>query len=117
MQDLSRHTSEFPSLQALFFLRYQCSAAKRKIINSVGINHIVISLISPCNIPSRVGTSNGFTVKITSPTFPFIGCFPEYDATWVEELVESEMPIVTTLAIRVSELKGLGLIRVCVAAN
>jgi hypothetical protein len=48
---------------------------------------------------------------------PFDCHLPKYDATWVEESVESEVPIVTALASRVNELKGLGLTGVGMAAN
>jgi hypothetical protein len=40
---------------------------------------------------------------------PFISRLPEYDVTWIEELVGAEMPTVKGLANRVSDLKGLGL--------
>jgi hypothetical protein len=48
---------------------------------------------------------------------PFVSRLPEYDATWVEVSVQSEMAIVTALASQVSELKGLILTRVGMAAN
>jgi hypothetical protein len=41
----------------------------------------------------------------------------QFDVTWVEESVASEITVVTILANRVSELKGLGLTGVGVAAN
>jgi hypothetical protein len=48
---------------------------------------------------------------------PFVGQFPEYDGTWVEEPTTTEKPLVTGLANQVSELKELGLTGVSMAAN
>jgi hypothetical protein len=48
---------------------------------------------------------------------PFIGHLPEYDAIWIDELVEADMLGVKALASRVSELMRLGLMGVGVVAN
>jgi hypothetical protein len=48
---------------------------------------------------------------------PFIGRLPEYQKSWVEEPTIAELPIVASLAHRVSDLKRRGLINVCVVAN
>jgi hypothetical protein len=48
---------------------------------------------------------------------PFIARLPEYDATWIEEPIETEMSAMKALASRVSELKRLNLTGVGVVAN
>jgi hypothetical protein len=48
---------------------------------------------------------------------PFIGRLPEYQKSWVEEPTIAKLPIVASLARRVSDLKRRGLINVCVVAN
>jgi hypothetical protein len=48
---------------------------------------------------------------------PFIGRLLEYDATWIDELVEADMLGVKALVNQVIELMGLSLLGVGVVAN
>jgi hypothetical protein len=69
------------------------------VVGGVGIQtrpyHDFLSL--PYNLLSRVGMNNGSTVKIMNWPSPFIDHLPEYDATWIEEPLDFEMPVLTAL--------------------
>jgi hypothetical protein len=52
------------------------------------------------------------------PSLPsFISRVPEYNRSWLEEPTIAKLPIIASLANRVSDLKRSGLIDVCVAGN
>jgi hypothetical protein len=82
-------------------LKYQPSVAKGQIINGVSIQtHPHYDFL---NIPLKSSLKGWhkqwFYYENHEPSLPpFVGRLPEYDATWVEELVESEMAIMTVLA-------------------
>jgi hypothetical protein len=103
-----------------YFLKYQPSADKRQIIGGVGIQgrqHRDF-LTLPLKISLKGWHKQRFYWENHEPSLPpFVDRLPEYDATWVEKPTDSELPIVSALSSRVSELKGLGLTRVGVAAN
>jgi hypothetical protein len=110
----------FSLFKHYFFLKYQPSAAKRNVIGGVGIQthpyHDFLNLTLKVSLEGW--HKQWFYCKNHEPDLPpFVGRLPEYDATWVKELVDSEMAIVTALANSVSELKGLGLTRVSVATH
>jgi hypothetical protein len=94
--------------------------AKEKVIGGVDIqsrpHHDFLDL--PLNTSLKGWHKSWLYCENHEPSLPpFIGNFPEYNNTWVEEPTASEMPLVSALANRISELKELGLIRVSVAAN
>jgi hypothetical protein len=102
------------------FLKYQPSAAKQKVISSVGIescpHHDFLDL--PLKSSLKGWHRQWFYCKNHEPSLPpFVGWLPEYDTTWVDEPMYSEMLIISALSSRVSELKVFGLIGVCVATN
>jgi hypothetical protein len=110
----------FSLFKHYFFLKYQPSAAKRQIISGVDIHtclhHDFLNL--PLKSSLKGWHRQWFYCEDHEPNLPpFIGHLSKYDAMWVKEPVESEMAIVTALASQVSELKGLSLTRVSVAAH
>jgi hypothetical protein len=110
----------FSLFKHYFFLKYQPSATKCKIIGGDDIlscpHRDLLDL--PLKSSLKGWHQQWFYCENHELSLPpIVSRLPEYDVTWVEEPIESEMPIVTALASRVSKLKELGLIRVSVAAN
>jgi hypothetical protein len=103
-----------------FFLKYQPSTDKHQIIGGVGIQARQRRdfLTLPLKTSLKGWHKQWFYCENHEPSLPpFICQLTEYDVMWVEEPTDLEMSIVSTLASQVSELKGLGLIGVSVAAN
>jgi hypothetical protein len=90
----------FSLFKHYFFLKYQPSAAKRQIIGGVSIltrQHRYF-LNVPLKSFLKGWNKRWFYCKNHEPNLPpFVGRLPEYDATWVEEPVESEMAIMSAL--------------------
>jgi hypothetical protein len=110
----------FSLFKHYFFLKHQPTAAKRKIIGGVGIQSRPHRdfLDLPLKYSLKGWHKQWFYCENHYPSFPpFVGHLLEYDETWVEEPVESKMPLVTALASRVNELNGLSLTGVSVATN
>jgi hypothetical protein len=109
-----------PLFKHYFFLKYQPIADKRQIFGGVGIqaHQCHDFLILPLKTSLKGWHKQWFYYENHEPSLPpFIGQLLEHNATWVEEPMDSEMPIISTLASQVSELKGLSLTGVDVATN
>jgi hypothetical protein len=110
----------FPLFKHYFFLKYQPSAAKRKVIGGVDIQSR-----PHCNfldLPLKTSLkgchkSCFYYENHESSLPPFVGHLTEYNGTWIEEPTLSEMPLVSALAGRISGLKELDLTGVNMAAN
>jgi hypothetical protein len=103
-----------------FFLKYQPSATKRQVMDDVDIqshpHHDLLSL--PLKTPLKGWHQQWFYCENHESNLPsFNGHLHEYDATWIEEPVDTEMLAVKAQASRVSELKGLSLTEVGVVTN
>jgi hypothetical protein len=103
-----------------FFIKYQPSASKRQVMGGVGVQdrpHWDF-LNLPLKTSLKGWRQQWFYCENHELSLPpFAGRLPKYDATWIEEPVEAEMPTVKVLASWVSELQGLNLIGVHVVNN
>jgi hypothetical protein len=117
---LSSHPPNFPLFKYYFCLKYQPSVAKKKVIGGVSIQSRLHCnfLDLPLKTSLKGWHKSWFYCEKHEPSIPpFVNHLPEYNDTWVEEPTVAKMPLVTTLANRVNELKELSLTRVSVAAN
>jgi hypothetical protein len=102
----------FPLFKDYFFLKYQPSTDNWKVIGGVGFLNL------PMKTSLKGWHKSWFYCENHEPSLPsFVGRLPKYNGNWVEEPTLVELPIITALANRVSDLKRRDLTGVCVAAN
>jgi hypothetical protein len=90
----------FPLFKSYFFLKYQSSADKRKVIGGVGLQTRPHSgfLDLPMKTALKGWHKSWFYYENYEPSLPsFIGCLPEYAKTWIKESTPVELPIVAAL--------------------
>jgi hypothetical protein len=110
----------FHLFKKYFFLKYQLSAANRKVIGGVGLHTRSRAgfLDLPLKTSLRGWHGTWFYCENHESSFPpFVGQLPEFQGTWSEELTPLELPQVATLTNKVNLLKEKGLTGVCMAAH
>jgi hypothetical protein len=110
----------FPLFKNYFFLKYQSSAANRKVIGGVGLQtHPRAGFLDLPMKTSLWGWHNTwFYCENHEPSLPpFVGRLPDFQGSWSEEPTPLELPHVTALTNKINLLKERGLIGVCVPAH
>jgi hypothetical protein len=110
----------FPLFKNYFFLKYQSSAAKRKVIRGVGFQTRPRAgfLDLPWKTSFRGWHRTWFYYKNHEPSLPpFVGRLPEFQGTWSEDLTPLELPQVAVLTNKINLLKEQGLTGVCVTTH
>jgi hypothetical protein len=110
----------FPLFKIYFFLKYQLSAADRKVIRGVGLQTRPPASLLDIPLKTSLQGWHGtwFYCENHKPSLPpFVGRLPEFHGTWSEEPTPLELPQVAALTNKVNSLKEKGLTRVCVAAH
>jgi hypothetical protein len=105
----------FPLLKNYFFLKYQPSAANRKVIGGMGLQTrpraSFLDLLMKTSLRRWHGT--WFYYENHEPNLPpFVGRFPEFQGSWSEKPTPLELPHVTVLTNKINLLKERGLTRV-----
>jgi hypothetical protein len=102
------------------FLKYQSSAANRKVIRGVGLQtrpHAGF-LDLPLKTSLRGWHGIWFYCENLEPCLPpFVGWLPEFQGNWSEEPTPLQLPQVAALTNKVNSSEEKGLIGVCVAAH
>jgi hypothetical protein len=110
----------FPLFKNYFFLKYQPSAANRKVIGGVTLQ------IRPCigllDLPMKTSLRGWhmtwFYCENHEPSLPpFVGWLHELKGSWSEEPTPLKLPHLMTLTNKINLLKERGLTGVCVAPN
>jgi hypothetical protein len=110
----------FPLFNGYFFLKYQPSTAKRKVIGGVGLQtrpHTgFLDLIFKSSL--RGWHETWFYCENHEPSLPpFVSRLLEFQGTRNEELTPLEATQVAALTDKINLLKEKGLTGMCVAAN
>jgi hypothetical protein len=109
----------FPLLKNYFFLKYQPSAANRKVIRGVGLQTRPRTGFLDLAMKSSLQRwhMTWFYCENHEPSLPpFVGRLPEYQGSWSEEPTPLELPHVA-LTIKINFLKEHDLTGVCMAAH
>jgi hypothetical protein len=110
----------FPLFKNYFFLKYQSSAANRKVIGGVGLQtHPRAGFLDLPMKTSIWGWHNTwFYCENHEPSLPpFVGRLPDFQGSWSEEPTPLVLPHVIALTNKINLLKERGLIGVCVPAH
>jgi hypothetical protein len=110
----------FPLFKNYFFLKYQLSAANRKVIKGVGLQ--TCPLTGFLDLPMKTSLWGWHTMwfycENHEPSLPpFVDRLLEFQVSWSEEPTPLELPHVATLTNKFNFLKERGLSGVCVAAH
>jgi hypothetical protein len=98
----------FPLFKNYFFLKYQPSAANRKVIRGMGLQtHPRTGFLEhPLKASLREWHGTWFYCDNYKPSLPpFVGRLPEFQRTWSEEMTPLELPQVTALTNKIHLLK------------
>jgi hypothetical protein len=110
----------FPLLKKYFFLKYQPSAANRKIVGGIGLQTRPQTgfLDLPLKTSLQEWHMTWFYCENHEPSLPpFIGELPEFQGTCSEELSPLKLPHVAALTNNVDSLKEKSLTRACIATH
>jgi hypothetical protein len=110
----------FPLFKNYFFLKYQLSAANRKVIGGVGLQTRprVSFLVLPMKTSLQRWHMTWFYCENHESSLPsFVGRLPEFQGSWSEEPTPLELPHVAALTNKINLLKERGPTRVYMATH
>jgi hypothetical protein len=110
----------FSLFKNYFFLKYQPSAANRKVIGGVGLQTHPRAGFLDLSMKAflRGWHRMWFYCENHEPNLsPFVGQLPEFEGLWSEEPTPLELPHVAALTNKINLLKEHGLTGVCVATH